>query len=388
MDFSDFEYSKDKIPDHFTKKKLFFEELKNKFHDEIVNDESCKDYFKTYEPDSVKAFILEYAERKAKLAEHYEYYVEASTQTKEVKYREETESMLNLIRQKKLFNLQLEWRADKIKINEIRVAYDFEFWGQHIDSCPFIPRITEAEISVMQQFLRSENYEEVYWYELQNYEFVMEKDETGSFVNMPEWFEFYDGIMGTGSLLLLPDIRGKKEEYYMEKAREERAKMKKDEPPKDPPAPYIAPPPTLIGTAEEKAKFAGFFEKDKHFIELFKFWQAQCTPVIGNNDIDRSEIDEAIDLLEEADYKVIMPGGLNWREAIVLCARQYMNNIIANELPAVYDEYLMLTDLGISKGPSQEEIEEIYLKENIASFFLEGIKKGRKACGEPEDFNF
>lgn len=89
---------------------------------------------------------------------------------------------------------------------------------------------------------------------------------------MPDWYEFYDERMGTGALLLLPDIRGKKENYYIDLFWDWKNKRLKSSSPSSPPP----PPETLFCNKENYTKFMDTFENNylnllhKYYLEGFK----------------------------------------------------------------------------------------------------------------------
>ncbi|NVN94205.1 MAG: hypothetical protein HXX18_02855 [Bacteroidetes bacterium] len=389
MNFEDFKYHEKNIPASSGQKTLYFENLKNTFYEEIKAAKNKHDYFNQFDQDSVENFMIRYASHKANLAEYYTYYINESYHNKELKYREKTEKVFNLILQKKLWNIQLQWRANLINIKEIRTTWDFSFWNRHITSCPFLPLVEEAEVAILKQYLRdpSNNHDSDEWiYNWQDYREIMEKDEDGDLSAMPDWYEFYDNRMGTGTLLLLPDERGSKEDYYADLGREFYINETKEKI-ATPATPYVPPPPYLFSGIEEMFKYARKFEDDKHIVELFKIANGLNKTEESYGNICDDEIDAAIELLKEADYAVPINGNSDWREAIKQCAQQYINNVIADEIDVVYEEYRMLAEIGLSKNDDQDVMSE-FEKDSIAKIITSYILKGREICGEPQDFDF
>jgi hypothetical protein len=390
ISFEDFKYGEKQVPEHYADKKVFFENLRKQFHEELQNSPENKAFLHKYEPKSVDYFLLHYAEMKARLCESYKYYTD-ELRKKEFKYRHKTEEAFNLIRQKKLFNLQLLWRAEKVKIPEINMCYDFQFWENHVDVCPFIPAITEDEVEVLKQYLKSDSYAEepLFFWGWQYYEENMDRNEEGDFDKMPVWYDFYDTRLGTGHMLLLPDIRSKKEEYYMSFARKEFHRQIEEKKKTNPPKPYVPPPPALAIDTAQMLEFAKKFEPDRHIVELFRANHEINKERHENNaEIDSSEIDQAVWLLEEAEESVYMPGGMEWRQAIMRCAQNYLNNIIVNQLDAVFEEYQTLSGLGVRKGKTLEQIRKDYENDPSVKAIRDFILRGREICSEPRDFNF
>lgn len=104
-----------------SKKVQFFKDLQQQFYEEISASEEAKEYFSKYYPSSVDSFIKSYASKKVHLAQCYEYYerLYSEKETANLDYQKKAENMLIAILQKKLFNIQLQWRAGKIDIDEM-----------------------------------------------------------------------------------------------------------------------------------------------------------------------------------------------------------------------------------------------------------------------------
>ncbi len=387
VNFDDFIYNKARVPDNASEKTEFFKKLEQQFQDEIANSEVAKEYFNQFSPNSISGFISSYARQKASLAQSYEYYERLynEKETLELDFQNKAEEMLEIILQKKLFNMQLLWRAGKLNIEGIDIAYDFEFWGSNVASCPFVDPIEEHEVEILKDFLlHSNDYDEMVdhsYTSLQDYDTIMEKDENGLPEDMPAWYDFYDMRMGTGALLILPDLKGAKEDYYMECGRKA---SQRDNPPTTAAAP-VDPRPYLYGFGEEQTKFVNACETDAHFVELFKYYD-----FVNNKNYNRSEDDItlAIDTLLNADRPIYMSGHLLWDEAILEAANKYKATKIAEALDSAYEEYLLRRDLGISGNQTTAEIFANNHKDTICQLYRKGILNGRKFCGEPENFNY
>lgn len=398
MDFSNFTYHKSKVPSDSNKKDVFFEELKASFKKEILCSDMAKELFKNFNTDSVDSFIIDYCKRKADLTRYYHYYEELAHEVPELKFREDTEEVLKMIMQKKLFNLQLQWRAEQIKIKEISVCYDFVCWGRHVETCTFIPQITEEEIQLIQKFLLSDKVELSYpfWsishYDLQDYDEMLRKEESGMMDNMPDWYDYYDTMMGTGSLLLLPDIRGNKESKYMDLGRElytKRQKNKRNQAKKEQlsNAEPVKGKPSMPQGFEDMCDFSLKFESDVHMKKLFEIWSNSIKQNFESKKIHRLDYEEYLGILEEANEPVYSKGGLLWHEEIIQSALRYKSKIIAKELEIIYEEYLMFNNVGITKEKNKDKF---FFNRNldIRDMYIESILAGRESAGEPKDLNF
>lgn len=382
MNFENFVYNNSVLPTDPTERSNFFEALKQQWLNELNNNREYQHFFKAYNEDSVELFKLNYVQRKVNLVSNYQYYGETLAKPAEIKFREETEDVFAFIKQKKLFNKQLLWRAGKLNIPEIKCAVDFQFWERNIDSCPFLDEINENEIIALRQFLQSDNYSnELYsWYgSWQDYDTFMQKDEEDNFPYMPEWYEFYDGFLGTGTLLLLPDVIGGMEKKYYDAVREAREKEQSES------THAVQEYKPFLSMSDELFTFAHKFEADAHIKFLFEMEERAHNDYNKTADI-REAVDEAVKLLLESGKNIYMQGGLLWNEAIIACAQQYKNEIIASELNNVYEEYLMFRQMNI--GNTIENIEEEYMNDDPCRVTRENILKGRKLLGEPENFDY
>jgi hypothetical protein len=383
--FDKFIFNKNLLPKNNSEREQVFNDAKKRFLNEIMNSEKAKTFFSQYHSKSFGIFAESYVNQKIQLAKHYEYYEREFDleEKEEIRYQKEAETVLNLILEKKLFNMQLLWRAEKIKIDGIYTSYDFIFWGNHIDSCFFIPPIEEDEVELLKAFLlqTEEDYSGMrYSFSWQDYEEITKKDERGLPEDMPEWYEFYDLRKGTGTYLILPNLRGEKEEQYFNLVRENN---KKTSPASQP---QVDKRPFFHGLQENILKFARYFETDKYFIELFNYFEDVERRREKNP--DQFELEDAIGVLTTADRPIYFPGHLKWDEAIFYAATKYTNTKIAEAVDYAYQEYLLLRNLGMPKGESKEEIMKKLEEDTISKIYHKAILKGRQLNGEPADFDY
>jgi hypothetical protein len=360
------------------------QELREKFLSEIKQSDIYAEYLRKYESNSVETFMSHYVDKKVNLIEESEYLLKIREQSDEEGFLQSARDVLNYILQKKLFNMQLQWRANTINIPGIRNSFDFGFWEKNIEYCPFIPPVTLEEIDVMKQFLRK-NYFSGFkdWMFWQFYGFLVEKDENGHYPNMPEWYGYYDELMETGSLLNMQDIRGEKEEFYIETARAANAKATNEK--KTNGSGTYKPPVCTQGA--EILDFARTYEKDPCFRELFRIWEKDVYPESSDKTYDSFKTECAIKILSNADRPVLIESGMVWHKAVIHCAERYITDRVLEVLDSVYDEYITVTELGIAKRFTPEDIEKEYNK-SMFQRYSDMILKGRELCGEPRNFDF
>ena len=124
MNFEHFKYNRASLPTDANEKQKYLKQLKQEFYEEIKNSETAREYFANYRPESIENFIKAYTGRKLHLLECYQFYSDQyhEKENSELDYYKKAEEMLQLILQKKLFNMQLRWRADQLVIDEIEIG--------------------------------------------------------------------------------------------------------------------------------------------------------------------------------------------------------------------------------------------------------------------------
>jgi hypothetical protein len=383
INFDHFKYNKASLPTDADERQKFFKQLEHEFYEEVKNSETAGAYFANYRPDSIDNFIKTYATRKVHLLQCYEFYSDEyhEKEISELNYQKKAEEMLQSILQKKLFNMQLRWRAGQLVIDGIDIAYDFEFWTNHILACPFVPTITRHELELMKEYLlRFDEDDEVdnRYIRWQDYDSLIEKNERGDMEDMPDWYDFYDSRMGTRMLLLLPNHKGTMENFYLDFWRKSAETVN--------PVNTVEPAPYLYGWGQHIFDFAKHFEKDKYFSALFKYYK-----YYEGKDHQRpnfEDLKQTVEYLLTADRPVYMKSHLTWDKALMVAAKEYRNTRIVEALDFAFDEYLMMKELGFSKDKSPEEITNEYANDHLVQLFREKILQGRVLNGEPEDFNY
>jgi hypothetical protein len=193
-------------------------------------------------------------------------------------------------------------------------------------------------------------------------------------------------VFGTGQLMLLPDTRGEKENFYMKLAREQTARETAEQNKNNPPQPpYI---PKLYHWSGEIYQFAMQYEGDKYFKELFKLWHKNYYPEFKDDEYESELVENAIETLENADRPVMLSSTLVWHKAIIDGANRYITERTFEVLDAVYEEYITLINLGISNRFTPEEEAEARNTTFYFKTFAEMILTGRELNGEPRNFDF
>jgi hypothetical protein len=342
-------------------------------HD-LETNPKYKKIFEGYEQSDVEHFINEYSHDKARYLRFGEMEVEFEERDL-LRFETAGAEKLKDILRKKLFDLESQWRAELITIPGVEQSWDFRYWEEHINRCPFIPPISEAEVDAYVNYVLSDSFDDeeeiLSWDDLR---YIVKEDEEGDLC-YPEWYSFYDMRFGTGSLFKLPDIRGEKEEFYRHLYFEERDNGK--------PGPdfsmrsYYERPHIGFHDLEFMEKFIKEFEDEK----LLKYFRASEAYNARHND---EELDEAIKILKVGGKDIPIEADEHWRDGIMKAAGHFRQEKLAEGVRTAYGDYLMRLENNMIVP---EEDEDDHMDSN-RKCVKEQILRGRVLNGEPPDLNF
>ncbi len=360
-------------------------ELKTKeYLDELNKNPKYIEEFEKYSPYSLDTFKSRYAAAKANISLYGNNYLKREEEYA-MRYRVIAEKRFWDIQQKKLFDMQCKWRAEEIKIPEVVVSSEFEYWGEHISLCPFISPVTRQELELYMEFISSVPYDDkIEWVEnWQDY------DEFLSFSNIenkmewdsreyPLWYKFHDSRTKQNYFQSLPNIRGEKENFYINIMREKRRKEWEEKEKINP-----------NKNVDNRPWMGFFYENCEKFIEMFE--DAKLLKLHKARD-RWEELDEDRDLnnaketLQIAGETVEMDYNENWRQGIIDAANGYRRKRILQELPKVYKDYNFRLSISLPFEDTHDR------KHDIASIKVEHRKEdildAREINGEPRNFNF
>lgn len=359
-----------------------FGQLVAEIRTDLKNNEKYKPFFDRYNSRSIDSFIDSYAFKKASYLTYGQWYIEREHE-EVLKYRLIAEERLWEIQQKKLFNLQCMWRAEMIRLPEIESTYDFEYWEHTIESCSFISPITEEEFRLYREYVLSGHYDGWEWHmgNWQNYPaFKGDHNNEDDAEEIPAWYQYYDDRMGTGSHLLLPDIRGEKEKFYVEIFQEDykrravqnekaSANLNNDR------RPYVS--------AYDRNVLEGFMSEFES-AKLFDYYLAYEKNIERSSDDD---LELAIETLQEAEEEIPIEAHRSWRTAILNAAKKYEQKRVADALETVYRDYLSRLRLGIAFEVHEKE-SQVKWYEEYTGTMKSHILLGRQLNGEEANFDF
>jgi len=392
------------LPVDYQERLLIFDELRKDTINEMKTSNENKDFFKDYSEEEVDVFILEYAQNKADNAKNYKYRIN-NIKDKQLKLKVEAELVYSLIKQKQLYNIQLKWRAEELKIEGVEYSQDFLFLSSNINECWFLPEVIDYEVKLLKDFiLHGEFYSGSFFspYLWQSYDMFKMEDSNNPFIaRYPRWYTFYDERLGTGSLLMLPNIRGEKEDKYIIARNDQNEKEYKQKQADEiiNPTPKPAPPPPKLNESYDykMSTFANLFEDDIHIKELFRLFDKQSffnfqkedeAEIYNENDISDDYIDDLLYKLDDIEELLAMESVEQWREALITLHENYKRRTIESFIDNIHEESQLFAEMGLLNKRSKAELIKAMHEDPKTLMFRNHILEGRKALGEPMNFDF
>lgn len=364
-------------------KKIDYEALCNQWEKELMENPVVQEYCKPYRKEFLEHFCKAYAKKKSYGLKYGEMY-QRHNEMKENEWIDAGYEHLSIIQQKKLFDAQCLWRANQLDLKEIEIGFDFRVWEEDVLNCPFIEPITEQEVDWYCQYLSQNNVElKRGWLEdWQDYEGIKEAYETDNGNrNLPDWYEFHNGKTGNGTLLILPDVRGEREEFYRELYREDYRKENAT-------SAYVRDP-------ELNKPFMNFLDsnlqievakqiEDKHTLRLM---QEYVRGTEHHYTYENERADEDFRYLSEILEPVPIESHYDYRQALSKAVESYKCRKIAEHLHYAFQKYEGIRKIGFALGTEKEK-EQFKSYTQMGKNWKESVLKGRELNGEPRDFKF
>lgn len=378
------------LPPHVQEKfeeEIRVEIIRQQTENDLRTNQIYQEFFKQFNPNSVETFIKNYARRKALYLTRGQEYLNLQEQS-DLKYKMLAEEALWAIQQKKLFNLQCQWRAGQIKLKGVEHSTQFLSLASNIQHCPYIAPVSRAELDLYIKYLKSGQARQVFGFDnWQDYEAFRAEHQAGMIegvddvndIHIPSWYKFYDEHMGTAYLLDLEDIRGEKENRYRSLARQKQLENIRNQETKrfNDSRPFIS-----IFDTEMVESFVKKFEDKKtlKYCRAVETFQQQMDEQI--------ELEDAIETLRTANTVVPINGNPDWREAIIKAANQYELNQVAGALVAVHQEYTFRVENSINFPQSLIDKKREEYAFQLCEVAKQQILEGRRLAGESEDMKF
>lgn len=354
-------------------------EFREKAEAQLKADEKIRAFFSIFAEDSVQNFITHYINEKV----NWHRYADVLGRR-----LEEADSCwinlaaehLEVIQQKKLFDLQCQWRAEEIILPGIEICFDFEIWKEDILNCPFLPPVTREEVNLYKKYLATDDADlmddiTLATPEWQEYTDLKEEWENGSGeIYIPEWYLFHNNNTSAGSYLLLPDIRGQKEEFYCNLFFDDRTEKENQKKKESPQIKTETKPSLYYYSAVEN--FVTSFE-DRATRNCYKIYSQHAE----NNDTEFFYRD-MLDVLIKAEETVPMLDDPDWREGLRRTVKRYKSQKIIEAMDDALAQYELTRSMNISFAESGRPFHD------LREVWLNNILQGRQLNGDPADLNF
>lgn len=376
--------------DESRKKHLEEQRLKEEERNNIIketkrrlkSDKAIKEYFKQFKESSVKHFIDRYANYKGMYMEFGQKFGEF-LENQNLKNYEDTLNCLKQIQLKKLYDLRRQWGANLVKLEGVSISWDFDNWSEDIFNCPFLSPISREEFDLYYQYALSIDF---VLDENNNFSFCCDLTEIDEDHVFPEWFNYHNTYTDASKYLLLPDIRGQKEDYYRSicfRKKEEEMKKQGIEAPK-----YVQDerPEIKPYIFKDVETFVKLFEDDKSK-KLFYNFENYSPSLDRNPDSDdkylTQKAEELVMGLVDLQFTLPIEAHLDWRVAIINMWEKYERDNVIKALPLLFEDYRFRVENNIQI----ETIEEKH-KSDLSESVKEQVLKGRELCGEPQNFDY
>jgi hypothetical protein len=341
-----------------------YEEMVHEIIRELYSNASYWEFFDTFSEESVHDFIPDYAARKAWYLLNGPLLLRKK-EREQFRFRDLAEKCFWEIQQKKLFNLQCEWRAGLAEPEGVRVTRDFYCLEKKIRNLDLLSPVTADEVCMYIDYLKSGLYAEKKWYvNWQDYDTFRNCGENSG--DIPAWYQFHDQKTGSGYLALLPDRKGEEEMKCMQALRDNSTEAAGD---------------MMAGHDGLKPELAGNYETIEFFISTFEsrkllswFRAAEKKPT--DQDAE-AQLQDAWRILNLAEKPVKLPDAADWKEAVIKGAFQYKTSQIAMHIPLIFEEYLLRMRSGIlyDEEGEDESLREI---EAYALLYWQQVEEGKR----------
>ena len=355
---------------------------KNQTIQYLTSNAAIQEYFSQFDEHSVKRFMEFYADLIFDIEEYGDRF-QKSSEDDILAYFERAQNCLKEIQLKKLFDLRCEWGAGYVSVPEIEISYDFELWACNIFNCSFISPISLDDFNLYLQYAESDSFNEPQ-HDWRSYERLREVDvqDDSEEDEFPEWFLYHNMYTDAAEYISMPDIRGKREDFYIHL--HNNAEEEKNEPP-------IFKKPLQPGIKERCKKtttdFVKSFETPRR-IRLFENY-VKYSPVNPfwydadeNAGLDDSVEEIMYKLSGMKDIRLPVEANADWRKGLIKAWEKFELEQVRLTLPEVYADYLFKTKNNI-KFPEEENFYT-----SLLTTIRHNIINGRRINGEPADLNF
>jgi hypothetical protein len=368
------------------------------FEDDLLTNRRYQAYYKRYSKSSIRSFVEDYALKKKKWYEKKEKWQKETTDF-ETQFLTKADEMLNTILQKKLFDLQCQWRAGLIDLPFIEYSDDFFYFCNHIFDCPFIDPITPEEVTAATVFLETVEDKTEEWYDCWQYYELLKNWQVqklegviseGEFsrdnraVAPPDFYLFYDDYFNKENFLLLPDVRGEKEMRYRkavsryEKEEYERFRLEQNDDEED-----------GYGWAHLDSFYIPYFVKEVEDQQTQELYEMKNMFKLDKYEDDTDDYMKFLIGMRKLGHNFPFVEAPDWHTAIEKTVKSVSQKMTAEMMPYAYDAYLMTFGNDTAKFNKIKALRienfEFNVKNGSYSFLTnirDIIAKGKELLGE------
>lgn len=345
----------------------------SRFMTEVLDEPKALRWLGQFDPETVTPFLTSYYIFRTCWIN----FGDVHLQNKEkyvTMHLEEAEAALEMILQKKLFDLQCQWRAEQLKLPGIQHSMQFIKLGFDVQNVDFVPPITTEEVELLKVWLQNpdsniEPPSDEGWQDYNKFA-IARKDELAD--DFPAFFKFMDAQQGQTSLWdTLENTRGGKEFHYFD------ARMQQDLPAMKAEAANRLP--SLLENEGYMGEFANVFED--------RITNDRRIAMEQSPEVSERILMDALHLLKETKTPVPVEANDDWRQAVIAGAAKLRRQRLLNALDVAWENYQFRQKNHIGL-PIKEiaPVDRLRLQqhETYGIYILEG----RELLGEPKDFNF
>ena len=350
-------------------------------------------FFAPFRQSVREQFVRNYVYQRPRWVEEGDFYAGHLARTGR-QFEAEAYERLWDIQQKKLFDLQCQWRAELVEVPGVRFSGDFVTLSAHIENSTAVPPITPGELDIYLAWVAQADYgQHLYdslckrfsWQDYDDIKMCLNEDDEEPPIRIimdgpPEWYDFHNQRTGSGCFLRLPNLRGAKEMRYglaNRDANEVRVAALHAHTPPPPPDPR----PMILGLEADHALQTSFVQafEPKELRRQREAYQA-AHPEKSWEDED---VESALDFLRGQDEPVPVPASHDWRTAVRQAMYNFRQAKLLHLLPQVYEAYCQRRAMGITQ-PSYSDAP----RREVPDYSVNGLLDGRERLGEPRDFDF
>lgn len=318
--------------------------------DDLNSNEVYQPFFKKYGQNFKEIFINRYSEMKLKCLEKKEKQ-DDDEEKEEIDWMNTAYRHLFVIQHKKLFDVQCQWRADKITLPGVEITNSFLLWTNDILNCPHIEPINDEDIAWYKEFLLSDGsaIDSWGWFSWHEFDELKNLLLTGHAKDdyYPQYFDFHNRKTGNEIYLSLPDLAKEREEKWLKMYHRKLGSEGKLH--KHVPGSITLDEVKMIHhNMDETADFFVHTYENKKVQQAFSTFNKLVANKQTNQDLEKLEL--LIYDLWKYESKEIFDSSLHWKEALKTAHQKHMCKTLIPYLETAYEAYCLKRQTGLKEA--------------------------------------